>query len=82
MQFGLAGRQFEFGRAQVEARLCGVDPEPVRTHAVRIGSRLYPVKQVVARVTGLSRADFNSHQARHVLMRIGLTVIENNEKAS
>jgi hypothetical protein len=54
----------------------------VRTHGVRIGGKLYPVKQVVARVTGLSRADFNSHQARHVLKRIGLTVVENNERTS
>lgn len=82
MQFGLAGRQFEIDRVQVEAGLRGVQPEAVRTHGVRIGGKLYPVKQVLARVTGLSRADFNSHQARQVLKRLGLTVVENNKGTS
>jgi len=82
VQFALAGQQFELGREQVEERMRGVEPEAVRTHGVRIGRKLYPVKQVVSKVTGLSRADFNSHQARHVLKRLGLPVVENSGETS
>jgi hypothetical protein len=46
-------------------------PEPLNEHYVVIGGRRYPPKQVIAQITGLDRADFTTHQARRVLLRLG-----------
>ena len=43
----------------------------VRQHAVEIDKHLYPVKEVVARATGIDVLDFNTTQARSALRRLG-----------
>jgi hypothetical protein len=70
----IAGREFTLERAAVERRLSRELPDPLRDHYVVIGGRRFPPKQVVSLVTGLDRADFNTHQARGVLSRLGFTV--------
>lgn len=49
-------------------------PDPLDDHFVVIDGRRFPPKQVISLVTGLDRADFNSHQARRILSRLGFTV--------
>jgi hypothetical protein len=51
-----------------------VMPEPLDDHYAVIGGKRYPPKQVIGLVTGLDRADFNTHQARRILSRLGFTV--------
>lgn len=46
-------------------------PDPIARHFVVLNGRRYPPKQVISEVTGLDRADFTSHQARRILMRLG-----------
>jgi hypothetical protein len=46
----------------------------VRQHAVEIEKRLYPVKEVFARATGIDVLDFNTAQARTSLRRLGFEV--------
>jgi hypothetical protein len=46
----------------------------VRQHAVEIERKLYPVKQVFARETGIDVLDFNTTQARAALRRLGFEV--------
>ncbi len=46
----------------------------VRQHAVEIDRRLYPVKEVFARATGVDVLDFNTTQARAALRRLGFEV--------
>ena len=46
----------------------------VRQHAVEIEKRLYPVKEVFARATGIDVLDFNTTQARAALRRLGFEV--------
>jgi hypothetical protein len=46
----------------------------VRQHAVEIEQRLYPVKEVFARATGVDILDFNTAQARTSLRRLGFEV--------
>lgn len=58
-------------RDQVDTRLAGVTPEPVRKHAVRINGTWYPVRQAFARATGLPGEDFRSHAARRHLAALG-----------
>jgi hypothetical protein len=69
--FQVAGSQFELQRETVERALDGALPEPINEHYVVIGGRRFPPKQALARVTGLDRADFTTHQARRILKRLG-----------
>lgn len=70
----IADRRFVLDAEDVERRLDRVMPEPIGEHYVVIRGRRFPPKQVVGIVTGLDRADFNTHQARRILSRLGFTV--------
>ena len=72
-RFKVCGNTIELDRDDVERRLAGVLPEPLREHYVVVGSRRFPPKQVLSEVTGLDRADFTTHQARRILKRLGFT---------
>lgn len=69
--FTVAGRRFALDRERIERTLVREFPEPIRDHYVVIGARRFPPKQVLRAVTGLDRADFTTHQARRILMRLG-----------
>jgi hypothetical protein len=71
VRFTMDGRPFELSRSQVEMSLAGVDPEPVRSHAVEIAGTWYPVKQVLECATGVDRSDFISTAARRQLKKLG-----------
>lgn len=71
MRFVVAGHDFDVERAVVEQSLEDQLPDPVLEHYVVVRGRRFPPKQVLACVTGLDRADFTTHQARRVLMRLG-----------
>jgi hypothetical protein len=71
VQFIVSGREFDLERGLVESTLERELPDPVYEHYVVICGRRFPPKQVLATVTGLDRADFTTHQARRVLMRLG-----------
>lgn len=70
----ISKRSFQLDRRLVEKTMLGVLGEPISSHYVVVGSRRYPPKQVIARITGLDRADFTSHQARRILMGLGFAV--------
>lgn len=70
----IAHQAFALNRGDIEGALNDVLPEPLDDHFVVVGGRRFPPKQVIALVTGLDRADFNTHQARQVLRRLGFTV--------
>jgi hypothetical protein len=70
----IAHEAFTLERVEVERRLRHELPEPLDDHYVVIKGRRFPPKQVISIMTGLDRADFNTHQARGVLSRLGFTV--------
>jgi|GEM_PF-508095 len=70
-QFTISGHDFELDRDRVEDAVGRQLPDPVREHYVVVHGRRYPPKQVISCATGLDRADFTTHQARRVLMRLG-----------
>ena len=72
--FTLNGEKVTLSTTQIETAIAGVEPEPLRTHAVEINGRLYPIKQPFALALGLDRLDFTTHQARTQLRRLGLPV--------
>jgi hypothetical protein len=74
VQARIADHKITFDQLEVEQSLRDVMPEPLGDHYVVIGGRRFPPKQVISLVTGLDRADFNTHQARRILSRLGFTV--------
>jgi hypothetical protein len=70
-QFTIAGQRFELDHDDVERSLRNLLPDPVHEHYVVVGARRFPPKQVISCATGLDRADFTTHQARRILMRLG-----------
>lgn len=74
VQATVAQREFAFEAAEIERQLREVMPDPLGDHYVVVAGRRFPPKQVISLVTGLDRADFNTHQARRILSRLGFTV--------
>jgi hypothetical protein len=70
----IAGRQYEVTPADVARVASQLEPEPVDVFFTIVNGRRFPPKQLVEALTGLDRADFNSHQARSLLVRLGFPV--------
>ena len=70
----VSGKAIELEREAIVKRLRAVKPEPIRTHAVEVAGRLYPVKQAFAEVTGMHVLDFNTLQARSAFRKLGFKV--------
>jgi len=81
-QVKIAGHPFVLRRSDVVRAMRGVDPEPIRSHFVVVGTRRFPPKQVVGELTGLDRADFTTHQARRTLIRLGFSAGRRPAKTS
>lgn len=77
----IARQAFSLTRAEIERRLGEISPDPLEEHFVVIGGRRFPPKQVIEVMTGLDRADFNTHQARRILSRLGFTVGRRSARA-
>lgn len=71
LNFTVGGHEVELDPEQVELSVEHELPDPVVEHYVVVRGRRYPPKQVLACATGLDRADFTTHQARRILMRLG-----------
>lgn len=78
----IAGHGFTFRSDDVEHRLRNSLPEPLDDHYVVVAGRRFPPKQVISVVTSLDRADFNTHQARRILSRLGFTVGRRERRAA
>ena len=77
----IGGQGFDLDARSVSRALSRVLPEPLKEHYVVIGGRRYPPKQVIGLVTGLDRADFTTHQARRILLRLGFPAARTSKKA-
>jgi hypothetical protein len=77
MEFVIGKRKVELTKEKVVEVLKGLEPEPLRGRAryyVELDSKKYPVKQVMAAVTGLSKESFATEQAVKVLKALGFEV--------
>jgi hypothetical protein len=70
-RFTISGQLFDLERGEIEQRIRDFLPDPVQEHYVVVRGRRFPPKQVISCATGLDRADFTTHQARRILMRLG-----------
>jgi hypothetical protein len=69
----IAGHPFVIRSGDVVRVMRRVDPEPITSHYVVVGTRRFPPKQIIGELTGLDRADFTTHQARRTLVRLGFS---------
>ncbi|MBM7388017.1 5-methylcytosine-specific restriction protein B [Clavibacter michiganensis] len=74
MEFTINGERYDLTRPGVESVLATLEPGLVHTYSVEVDGRRFPVKQVLAEVTGLSVTDFVSTRARGVLRSLGFDV--------
>ncbi len=75
ISFTVNGKSVTLSRSKVEASVRGIEPEPVRAHAVVVNGRRFPVKQAFALATGLDRLDFTSAVARRHLDKLGFELV-------
>jgi len=70
--FTVGGKAFSIGRQEVERKLKGVQPEPIRQYCVTVNGWDYPVKQAIEVSVGLLRSGFTTQDAIRVLRKLGL----------
>lgn len=72
MVFKHLGQEYDFTRADVEARMRGIEPMRVKTYFVTVNGTDYPVKQVARTCMGLH--DQQSSVSRRFLVSAGLAI--------
>ena len=83
VQVTIRGQVFDISRQDVVEVLERLNPEPLRGRAkyyIEHEGEKYPIKQVVAEVTGLPRIAFTAKHAYDVLTKLGFNVKEIGEK--
>lgn len=75
--FTVGGQGFSISRDEIERKLKGVRPEPIRQYYVTVNGRDYPVKQAVEVSVGLLRSGFTTQDAIRVLRKFGLPLRKN-----
>ena len=70
--FTVGGRSFSISRNEIERKLKGVQPEPIRQYCVTINGREYPMKQAVEVSVGLLRSGFTTQDAIRILRKFDL----------
>ena len=77
MNFQIAGKQFEVARKDVMDATRNIPPaipDGRYKYFVKLHNRQYPIKQVIALVTGLQSAEFISHAAYRILTALGFDI--------
>ena len=74
MDFILRGKLFSLTYEDVVRAMQDVPAEPIKRYVVEVGDRVYPPKQVVARVSGLPPIAFTTQDAYRILERLGFAV--------
>lgn len=82
ISFTLAGRRFELSHQDVLTRLAQARPRDISQYWVDIDSVRWPVKQVMSLATGLRNDEFQSQNARRLLLKLGFVVGKGREKTA
>lgn len=78
MEVTLNGRRYTVTRETVE-RVLHQEPGPIKRYAVKIGDRLYPIKQAAGVGIGLAPVQFTSQHASQWLSRLGFEILDIQE---
>ena len=79
MKFTIGGKVYDITKKDIVNSVRNVEPEPFigrRKYYVEIDGKRYPIKQVLALVTGLPRIAFTAMDAYRVLTKLGFEVKE------
>jgi len=79
MRFTIGGRDFDITYQDVIKVLEKIDPEPLKGRAkyyIEYKGKKYPIKQVIAEVTGLPRVAFTAKYAYNILTKLRFDVKE------
>ena len=77
MNFQIAGRRYELAPDDVMDATRNIPPDVPDgryKYFVKLHNRQYPIKQVIALVTGLESAEFISHAAYRILTALGFDI--------
>ena len=77
MNFQIAGKRYEVAREDVVDATRNIPPaipDGRYKYFVKLHNRQYPIKQVIALVTGLQSAEFISHAAYRILTALGFDI--------
>lgn len=80
--FRVSGREFALDKDSVERKLATINPQPIDLVYVKVGKKDYPVKQVLAKATGLIKSQFTTQDATRVLGGLGSIQKRRNGKRS
>jgi hypothetical protein len=72
--FKVGGNAVRLSPEQVVKTLRGQRPGLIQTHTVEVGGVAFPVKEALAKATGLDLLDFNTNQARGIFKKLGFKV--------
>jgi hypothetical protein len=72
-KFTIRGRTFRIRVQDVETAVTSLQPEPLSrlTPVVKINGKIFPIKQLVAAITGLSVYEVSSLDAYRLLDQLG-----------
>jgi hypothetical protein len=74
MRFTLRGKELNLTPEDIEARLQGVDPEGSSQYHIAAHGKSYPVKQVLALITGMPNIAFTTADAYRILTKLGYDI--------
>jgi hypothetical protein len=80
--FRIRGKEYNITGQDIESILEKLEPEPLKGRAkyyVEHRGKRYPIKQVIASVTGLPRIGFTARDAYRILTKLGFEVKELKE---
>jgi len=73
-RFTIRGNSYEIGKEDIRQAVEGKAPGPIRTYYLEVNSKKYPIKQVLALVTGLPPISFTSVDAYRILDKLGYKI--------
>lgn len=77
--FRIGGKDYDITEKKIEEVLEKLEPEPLkgaRKYYIEYKGKRYPIKQVIAAVTGLPRIGFTARDAYRILTKLGFEVKE------
>jgi hypothetical protein len=73
-RFTIGGIQFDLTKEDVEAKLQGIVPEPVREIFVLVNEDRFPIKQALSETASLQRGMFTSHDAMRIFRKLNIPI--------
>ncbi|WP_155987631.1 hypothetical protein [Pseudacidobacterium ailaaui] len=74
IRFTLRGKPFEKEREDFVKAAKAMEPERIQKYSTVVNGKRYPIRQLIATVTGLPKIAITSQDAYRILEKFGFTV--------